>query len=334
MEWRIVMKNVCLITSKTEDEELVKTQRYMCGYRVKCVVYDARVKIKKNAHNIIIRDISKVKECVKKCDAVYVSKSIEAKYPELMEWVKKEEKEILNIAFNYTKANMDIESCNIPIVVMANMDGRLHRLELIKKIQDQMKKQEIKVVVISTNKYSKMYGFEFFSQDMLSGNIIKQQECINSYVVELCKNSKADMIIWDLVESYQNPYAKSSLKTDYMFFLLNKVFTIDYLIFLVAINVTEDFLLINKICAQIKKDAGALDVIIVDNIILDTSKNYNSIEEELSAIETQYVPEVNHFSLGNKEDKINMRRIYDIKENIGEDILNKLSYKEQEYFVI
>ena len=76
------------------------------------------------------------------------------------------------------------------------------------------------------------------------------------------------------------------------------------------------------------------DVIIVDNIILDTSKNYNSIEEELSAIETQYVPEVNHFSLGNKEDNINMRRIYDIKENIGEDILNKLSYKEQEYFVI
>lgn len=329
------MKSICLLTVKYKDIDLLVNRHNISNYYIKYIVYDTDRKISDNMYDSEVRGIEYIYECINDSDCLFISEEIREKYLNIEQFAIENNKEILNVNDNEIIFKRYKGEINIPIVVVAGIDGSLHRQKVINQLVNDMNVQGIKVGVFSENKYSKIYGFNYipFMSWCKENDINKNVELLKGTIKEYEEKESIDLIVVEIIDTWNSPYTHSSLNASYLLYLLRKMAGIDYMILMSTLNTIEDCTLLKTFVRECVMDAGVIDTVIYDNIILDLKTNYNQEEDSVMPIETTYVPMIDEMKyIDNNE--VQLITIDKIESRLCQHVLSKITYQDDECQII
>lgn len=325
------MKSICLLTVKYNDIDLLANRNSITDYYIKYIVYDTDIEIRDNMYGAEVRGIGSIKECINDSECLFISEEIRDKYLNVEKYAIENNKEILNVDDTEIIIKRYKEEIDIPIVVVVGIDSSLHRQRVIKQIVSDMNTKGIKVGVFSENKYSKIYGFNYFPfiACCKENDINRNIELVKGAIKKYEEKEAIDLIVIEIVNTWNSPYTSSSLKASYLLYLLRKMAGIDYMILMLTLNTIEDSTLLKTFVRECVMDAGVIDTVIYDNIMLDLKTNYNQEEDSVVPIETTYVPMIDEIKVIDNNE-VSIITIDKIANRLCKHILCRITYQNGE----
>ena len=273
------MKTMCVVTCNHDDKDLITFLAHSNEYDIKYLIFPCDEILVRSIWNIPIYPVVKALYCIRECDVLYLSSNLDYQLKNELSTTAKQYNKIIYMPETVVTSRLDIQKVNLPIILVSSLGKDLNQLDFVFGLKKCLDDYVGRTIIFSDDcrlmMFSDIYNWAkgLKSRNSLSDTTKEINRFINEKIVE----SSASCCIIHCSSGIYNPLSPEAKENDYFISHVSDACKIDYSIFILPFNFSDD---ITKTSYQriIKQKTDiAIDTMIIDNVFWDLSRKKGNI---------------------------------------------------------
>lgn len=273
------MKTICFVTCNHDDSDIIKFIKSSNEYEIRSLIFPHNEILIKTIWDSPVYPLEKVNDCIRDCDILYISSNIDAHLKKELYKIAKQYNKTVYMPETVTSSRLNIQTVNIPIILVSSLGKDLRQLDFIFGLKKYLDKCIGKVIVLSDDSRLIMFPDVYSWPDSLKSlsKLSSKTEEINSFINNIILESSASCCIIQSSSGIYNPFAPDDKENNYFISHVVDACTIDYSIFILPCNFTDDT--INNTYQRIVKEKNdiTIDTILIDDMYWHLSRKKENV---------------------------------------------------------
>lgn len=268
------MKTMSIITCYHDDVELIKHLSRSDEYVVKSLVFPSDEVLIDKIWGVPIYPLSKVLDCVRECDVLYISSRLDCKLKNELHMVANNYHKTVYMPETAVNSRFDFHKTIIPIIFISSLGKELHQLDFLFGLKKCLDNHVGKTIVLTDDARLTMFTdvYNWSKHQKLQISLSNMTVEINSFINKTIAESLASCCIIHCSSGIYNPFTPDIKENDYFFSHVVDACSIDYSVFILPCNFADDVAKESYQRIINQKTDITVDTILVDSVFWDLSR--------------------------------------------------------------